>query len=185
MACWPSPTWTRANWFLMKWSSRSAGPPLRQPGFRTMPASYQHSAEALYQGAALRLPISAAPSHSAASQALPPLRTGREALGLGRVHSSGALLPEGLWPSGHLWCGALFLLGLAPVCAGALLCAAVGGEQIVKDRLTRPDAEDKGWLLDGFPRSASQGNALVADGIVPDAFVLLNVQSPAPAAPLG
>jgi len=46
---------------------------------------------------------------------------------------------------------------------------------MVKDRLAQPDAQSKGWLLDGYPRSESQGRALEAAGIHPELFILLEV----------
>ncbi|KAI5668135.1 hypothetical protein M9H77_17988 [Catharanthus roseus] len=46
---------------------------------------------------------------------------------------------------------------------------------MVKDRLLCPDSLDKGWLLDGYPRSSSQANALKALGFQPDLFILLEV----------
>lgn len=46
---------------------------------------------------------------------------------------------------------------------------------IVKERLARQDAETRGWLLDGYPRSASQAAALEAAGIRPELFILLEV----------
>eukprot|EP00850_Spirogloea_muscicola_P014012 SM000098S25092 [mRNA] locus=s98:116199:121868:- [translate_table: standard] len=46
---------------------------------------------------------------------------------------------------------------------------------IVKDRLSRPDAQERGWLLDGYPRSASQAAALTNAGIQPELFILLEV----------
>lgn len=46
---------------------------------------------------------------------------------------------------------------------------------LVKERLARPDAQSRGWLLDGYPRSASQAAALEAAGIRPELFILLNV----------
>ena len=46
---------------------------------------------------------------------------------------------------------------------------------MVKNRLAQPDAQTKGWLLDGYPRSASQGAALQAAGIAPELFLLLEV----------
>jgi adenylate kinase family enzyme len=33
----------------------------------------------------------------------------------------------------------------------------------------------KGWLLDGFPRTQAQAQALASLGVTPDAFILLNV----------
>jgi adenylate kinase len=46
---------------------------------------------------------------------------------------------------------------------------------MVKDALDTPAAQEKGWLLDGYPRSASQADAIAAEGINPDVFLLLNV----------
>ncbi|MCO5584532.1 hypothetical protein L7F22_038460 [Adiantum nelumboides] len=47
--------------------------------------------------------------------------------------------------------------------------------QMVKVKLEEASTQGKGWLLDGFPRSPSQGDALKALGIMPDVFVLLDV----------
>jgi len=46
---------------------------------------------------------------------------------------------------------------------------------MVKNRLAEEDAQTKGWLLDGYPRSASQAAALKEAGIEPDVFLLLEV----------
>ncbi|KAI3672628.1 hypothetical protein L6452_38724 [Arctium lappa] len=46
---------------------------------------------------------------------------------------------------------------------------------MVKDRLSQPDSNEKGWLLDGYPRSSSQATALQAFGFQPDLFILLEV----------
>uniref|UniRef100_A0A6V7QUZ1 adenylate kinase n=1 Tax=Ananas comosus var. bracteatus TaxID=296719 RepID=A0A6V7QUZ1_ANACO len=46
---------------------------------------------------------------------------------------------------------------------------------MVKERLMQPDAEENGWLLDGYPRSLSQTMALEDLGIRPDLFILLEV----------
>eukprot|EP00271_Cylindrocystis_brebissonii_P005695 TRINITY_DN178_c0_g1_i4.p1 TRINITY_DN178_c0_g1~~TRINITY_DN178_c0_g1_i4.p1 ORF type:complete len:340 (+),score=75.48 TRINITY_DN178_c0_g1_i4:111-1130(+) len=46
---------------------------------------------------------------------------------------------------------------------------------IVKKRLAQPDAQAHGWLLDGYPRSASQAAALEKAGIRPELFILLEV----------
>eukprot|EP00249_Psilotum_nudum_P019839 c27442_g1_i3 orf=157-1125(+) len=46
---------------------------------------------------------------------------------------------------------------------------------LVKDRLAQPDVQEKGWLLDGYPRSLSQAVALETAGIRPDIFIFLDV----------
>ncbi|KAJ8557830.1 hypothetical protein K7X08_004596 [Anisodus acutangulus] len=46
---------------------------------------------------------------------------------------------------------------------------------MVKERLMRPDSQEKGWLLDGYPRSLSQAVALKEFGVQPDLFILLEV----------
>jgi len=46
---------------------------------------------------------------------------------------------------------------------------------VVVDRLSQSDCVEKGWLLDGFPRTKPQADALNAAGMVPDCFLLLDV----------
>lgn len=46
---------------------------------------------------------------------------------------------------------------------------------MVKDRLGEEDCKTKGWLLDGFPRTGAQADALVEIGVSPDVVLLLNV----------
>ncbi|TYI83513.1 hypothetical protein E1A91_D05G298100v1 [Gossypium mustelinum] len=46
---------------------------------------------------------------------------------------------------------------------------------MVKERLLQPDSQQRGWLLDGYPRSSSQAAALEDYGIRPDLFILLDV----------
>ncbi|XP_024025945.1 adenylate kinase, chloroplastic [Morus notabilis] len=46
---------------------------------------------------------------------------------------------------------------------------------MVKERLSKPDSQEKGWLLDGYPRSSSQAIALKGYGFEPDIFILLDV----------
>ena len=46
---------------------------------------------------------------------------------------------------------------------------------VICDRLKERDCEVNGWLLDGFPRTKSQADALSAAGMIPDCFVMLDV----------
>lgn len=46
---------------------------------------------------------------------------------------------------------------------------------MVKNRLAQPDAVSKGWLLDGYPRSGEQAEAIEEANIRPDLFFLINV----------
>ena len=47
--------------------------------------------------------------------------------------------------------------------------------ELILNRLKDHDCETRGWLLDGFPRTKSQANALQMSGILPDVFLLLDV----------
>eukprot|EP00892_Ulva_mutabilis_P006833 jgi/Ulvmu1/4521/UM002_0247.1 len=47
--------------------------------------------------------------------------------------------------------------------------------QMVVDRLGSEDTAKSGWLLDGYPRSASQAQALEANSIRPDVVLLITV----------
>ncbi|KAG2452743.1 hypothetical protein HYH02_002973 [Chlamydomonas schloesseri] len=47
--------------------------------------------------------------------------------------------------------------------------------EMVKSRLAEDDVKQHGWLLDGYPRSASQAEAIEKEGIRPDVFLLINV----------
>ena len=57
---------------------------------------------------------------------------------------------------------------------GHLVPNEVVVDMVVK-RLQQEDAQTKGWLLDGYPRSGEQAEAIQAAGIHPDAFILINV----------
>jgi len=46
---------------------------------------------------------------------------------------------------------------------------------VVKDRIQQDDCKTKGWLLDGFPRSKIQAEALEEIGITADCFIFLKV----------
>ena len=46
---------------------------------------------------------------------------------------------------------------------------------MVKARLSCDDARERGWLLDGYPRSASQAESLEKMKIRPDIYVVLDV----------
>lgn len=46
---------------------------------------------------------------------------------------------------------------------------------VVCARLGEPDCQERGWLLDGFPRTEAQAEALHKGGHVADCFVLLDV----------
>lgn len=47
--------------------------------------------------------------------------------------------------------------------------------EMVKSRLAQPDVQERGWLLDGYPRSQSQAEAIEKEGIRPDLFLLVDV----------
>ena len=47
---------------------------------------------------------------------------------------------------------------------------------LVAERLCSDACRTKGWLLDGFPRTAAQATALAASGAVVDCFVALEVE---------
>lgn len=46
---------------------------------------------------------------------------------------------------------------------------------VIVERLQQPDCQSKGWLLDGFPRTKAQADAIASMGIEADAFILLDV----------
>lgn len=46
---------------------------------------------------------------------------------------------------------------------------------VILERLTHHDCATRGWLLDGFPRTAAQAHAMLSQGIVPDCVLVLDV----------
>ncbi|KAL8129624.1 hypothetical protein V2J09_018779 [Rumex salicifolius] len=46
---------------------------------------------------------------------------------------------------------------------------------MVATRLSLEDAKEKGWLLDGYPRSAEQAHSLEKMGVRPDLYIILEV----------
>jgi len=46
---------------------------------------------------------------------------------------------------------------------------------VVADRLDQQDCKTDGWLLDGFPRTPGQADALASAGVSADCFIFLNV----------
>jgi len=46
---------------------------------------------------------------------------------------------------------------------------------IIRDRLDQADCKEQGWLLDGFPRTAAQAEALADAGCTADCFLFLDV----------
>lgn len=47
---------------------------------------------------------------------------------------------------------------------------------MVKTRLSLNDVKEKGWLLDGYPRSFAQAQSLEDLNIRPDVFIMLDVR---------
>ncbi|KAL2231878.1 UNVERIFIED_CONTAM: Adenylate kinase 2, chloroplastic [Sesamum indicum] len=106
---------------------------------------------------------------------------------------------DGVWPGDSMeGTGAFSVYDLVHIAAGDLLRAevAAGTENgkrakefmergqlvpdeivvmMVKERLSEQDSQEKGWLLDGYPRSVSQATALKKFGFDPDIFILLEV----------
>lgn len=46
---------------------------------------------------------------------------------------------------------------------------------LVRDRLSQDDVQQRGWLLDGFPRTRSQAISLQTAGIIPNVLLVLDV----------
>jgi len=46
---------------------------------------------------------------------------------------------------------------------------------LIKERMGQQDVQERGWLLDGFPRTKAQADALEKNGIVPDVVVVIEV----------
>jgi adenylate kinase len=47
--------------------------------------------------------------------------------------------------------------------------------EIVKGQVDALEKENKSWIIEGFPRTRSQALAMQKMGIIPDKFILLNV----------
>ena len=47
--------------------------------------------------------------------------------------------------------------------------------QMVTARISQEDAKEKGWLLDGFPRTFAQAQSLEKLKIRPDVYIVLDV----------
>lgn len=59
--------------------------------------------------------------------------------------------------------------------AGALVPDSLVIDLVI-DRVRKGDCADRGWLLDGFPRTEAQALALDSAGVVPNAVVCLDVE---------
>ena len=46
---------------------------------------------------------------------------------------------------------------------------------LVKNRLQQKDVEERGWLLDGFPRTSTQARIMIKEGIIPECVMRLDV----------
>lgn len=46
---------------------------------------------------------------------------------------------------------------------------------MVTARLSLKDVKEKGWLLDGYPRSSAQAESLEKQNIRPDVYIMLDV----------
>nr|CCA18702.1 adenylate kinase putative [Albugo laibachii Nc14] len=47
--------------------------------------------------------------------------------------------------------------------------------RVLADRMKREDCRTRGWILDGFPKTQKQANALLAAKIIPDILVILDL----------
>ena len=64
-----------------------------------------------------------------------------------------------------------------PACIALIISGRMQVVEMVKSRLSQEDAQQTGWLLDGYPRSADQAEAIEEAGIRPDVFILIDVST--------
>eukprot|EP00118_Oscarella_pearsei_P014464 m.123818 g.123818 ORF g.123818 m.123818 type:complete len:210 (+) comp37838_c0_seq14:908-1537(+) len=48
--------------------------------------------------------------------------------------------------------------------------------KIIKERVLKPDCQNKGWVLEGFPRTREEALALQSAGVLANHFVLLDIK---------
>ena len=46
---------------------------------------------------------------------------------------------------------------------------------IVREKINSPEVQERGWMLDNFPRTSDQAEAMMELGIIPDKFIFVNV----------
>ncbi|MGB1597033.1 MAG: nucleoside monophosphate kinase, partial [Promethearchaeia archaeon] len=46
---------------------------------------------------------------------------------------------------------------------------------IVREKMNAPGVQERGWLLDNFPRTADQAEAMMELGIIPEKFIFINM----------
>lgn len=120
--------------------------------------------ECVARGQAPRIIIAGAPAAGKGTQCDAISQT------FGVVHlSTGDMLRAAVKEGSKLGCEAKSYMD------GGQLVPDVLITNVVLERLNQPDCSQKGWLLDGFPRTRAQAEALTQAGYLPDCFVLLDV----------